>query len=533
MSEPVTAAPRPPSGRRAMARSTIGIFLVRGFDTALSFLVAILLANRFGAGAQLDAFFMARRATVGMTELVKQLVQQLAMPSIALSIDRGQRPSWRTLPRPVLWVIGAMLVVPLVAILFPAPIIGLFAPGFSGERLAIGSTILAILIPLLPIAVLSALLLTYLAARGVFFFGESARAFQRLLLILFLFFLVPPFAILAVGWTMLGAGLVSLSLLAGGALVMHRRLANLETPDEPAPVKASPRGRIGSALAMFAFFQVTVMIDFAFATQLPTGTVAAMEYGTRLVSLLPGLVTASLTTVLYPKIVRMMASEDRAAAAGALGKMLRGTLFLQLPFSIALAMAAPAVVAVLFGHGGFDEAAQAETALVTSAYSIAAIFLMPGNIALNAIFSDAHRSPLVHILFLCASGLALRFVAVWAVVPQCGLIGLSLAVIAATILTSILCLIVCKHRFRDFRLRRSLGESLGALACAGVAALAGWGAAQIFPTPQGVFLWIADGIVIGGAVILAYALSALAIRQQEMMTLVVAARPLLKRIGFA
>jgi len=66
-----------------------------------------------------------------------------------------------------------------------------------------------------------------------------------------------------------------------------------------------------------------------------------------------------------------------------------------------------------------------------------------------------------------------------------------------------------------------------------VAALAGWGAAQIFPTPQGVFLWIADGIVIGGAVILAYALSALAIRQQEMMTLVVAARPLLKRIGFA
>ena len=56
--------------------------------------------------------------------------------------------------------------------------------------------------------------------------------------------------------------------------------------------------------------------------------------------------------------------------------MLRGTLFLQLPFSIALAMAAPAVVALLFGHGGFDEAAQAETALVTSAYSITAIFLM-------------------------------------------------------------------------------------------------------------------------------------------------------------
>ena len=62
MSEPVTAAPRPPSGRRAMARSTIGIFLVRGFDTALSFLVAILLANRFGAGAQLDAFDSQGRA---------------------------------------------------------------------------------------------------------------------------------------------------------------------------------------------------------------------------------------------------------------------------------------------------------------------------------------------------------------------------------------------------------------------------------------------------------------------------------------
>ena len=542
----------PSSSRMKLARASIGVFVIRGIDTALSFLIAILLANRFGAGAQLDAFFMARRATVGTTELIKQLVQQIAMPPIAQALDKGQRLSWQTLPCPVLAVIVAMLVVPLLAILFPQPVIALFAPGFTGDRLRIGSTMLGILIPLLPIAVLSALLLTYLAARDVFFFGESARALQRLLLILFLVFLVPPFTILAVGWTMLGAGLVSLSLLGGGAVIVHRRMRAQAPPADappadappadappaadvaaasPAPVRSSPPGRIGSALIMFAYFQLTVMIDFAMATKLPTGTDAALEYGTRLVSLLPGLVTISLSTVLYPKIVRMMASEDRVAAADAVRKMLRGSLFLQLPFSIALAVAAPAVVALLFDHGGFDAQAQAQTVLATAAYALAAIFLMPGSIALNAIFSDAHRSPLLHVLIICGIGLAIRFAAVATMVPLFGLAGLGGAVIAATLITSVLSLLMCKHRFRDFRLRAALRENAGSLLCAGIAALAGWGLTQIWVMPDALIGRIAYGASTGGAVMLVYALFAGLIRQEEMLTLLTEARPLLRRIG--
>lgn len=516
-----TAAPPMKRGGK-LAKWTIGVFFARAFDAVLSFFVAILLANRFGSSPQLDALFLARRATTGMTDLIRELVRKIAMPSMVMAMSRGERMSWQAFPRQALVIMALLVAVPMLLIFSPGQVLAVFAPGFEGERLALASRLLAILIPLLPIAVISGLLLTYLQSAGVFFVGESSKALQRLALVVVLVLFVPPLLVIGIAWTMLIAAVIALAVLALIAWNVHRRSEGEGSPlpENSAARPAIPRGRILAALLIFAYHQLTVVSDFALGSTLPTGGVAALEYGTRLVSLIPGLVTLSVSTVLYPEIVRVMGGDDAGEKTAALHQLLRGTFYLQFPFSLALAWAAGPVVRLLFGHGGFDLAAQASTIEATVYYSLAAVMLMPMNVALNAIYSDSRSSPLRDVSLIFVFGLAVRLALLYLLVPRYGLTGLGIAVVLATISTCLLAITLCRGRYNFLASGKFMSEIGVILACA----LAGSGAAYAMwlalPEVSSVFGHMWTGSLLGIAVLAGYVGLSLVFRQAESIALV-------------
>ena len=526
-----TSQPAGRSKRLAFARWTFAVMFARGLDAALSFLVAVLLANRFGASAQLDAFFIARRATIGMTDLIRELVRKVAMPYIAPAIDEGRAINWHTMPRSVVWIVVAMLVLPIILIAQPGLLVALVAPGFEGERAALATGLVRILIPLLPIAVVTGLLLTFLQSSGVFFVGEASKALQRLIVVIVLLLFVPPLAVFGVAWTMLVGGVLAAGLLATIAWRTHRRkaakaaevAAEAISPAVGTERAAEPRGRVLAAFLLFFYHQLTVVIDFAFASGLQTGTIASLEYGTRLVSLIPGLVTLSVTTVLYPEVVRIMRGRDVGAKSRAIHQLMRGSLFVQVPCSLVLACAAAPLVQLLFGHGGFDADAQRGTIVATQYYAIAAIFLMPTSLAMNAIYSDSAHSPLLATLVLAGAGLALRSALLWWLVPAYGLAGLGLAVVLATFAMSALSLWLCNRRFRDLAPARLLPELGLIVLCGAASAAAGYFVAGQMPSTSTIEEALAFGMI-AFATGSTFALTALVLRQSDMVAAMKAAR---------
>ncbi|WP_156841927.1 murein biosynthesis integral membrane protein MurJ [Novosphingobium aquimarinum] len=517
------------SKRLAFARWTVAVIAARGIDAVLSFMVAVLLANRFGASAQLDAFFIARRATTGMTDLIRELVRKIAMPYIAPAIDEGRAVNWRTMPRSILAIVAVMVVLPALLIVEPALLVKVVAPGFEGEHAALATGLVRILVPLLPIAVITGLLLTYLQSAGVFFVGEASKALQRLVLVLLLVLFVPPLAVFGVAWTMLLGGILAAGVLAGIAFRTHRRRQLATAPEHPAgeaeraDAVPPPRGRVLAALLLFFYHQLTVVIDFAFASSLQTGTVASLEYGTRLVSLIPGLVTLSVSTVLYPEVVRIMRGNDVGAKSRAIHQLMRGSLFVQVPCSLVLACAAAPLVQLLFGHGGFDADAQRGTIVATQYYAVAAIFLMPTSLAMNAIYSDSEHSPLIATLVLAGVGLALRAALLWGLVPVYGLAGLGLAVVLATFAMSVLSLWVCNRRFRELAPARLLPELALIAVCGLAGASAGYGMAGLMPSNTTLTEALAI-VVIAGAAAGTFTAVALALRQPDMVAAIGTAR---------
>ncbi len=516
MTAPATTY-RPRSSMRTLVRSAGIVSAIRGLDFGLSFLVSVLLANRFGASGQLDAFFLARRTTVGFADTIRKLIGQVVLPPVMAAVDRGQPLSIYLLPRRIGWFLGVFALVLAGAMLAPERLVAVFAPGFRGAQAALTAQMMTVMLPLLPLAVVASILAAILQARRRYLLSEGTNLVQRAMLVLVLALLVPPLGIVAGAWTMLVSGVIGFLILLAGAWSIVRP-GRVRAAD-PAPARPSAAagagGGIVAALVINAYFQATTLLDFAFASTAADGAVASLEYGSRLVSLVPGLVMSSLATVLAPELIHAVQQSDRRAAAAGIQRFQRISVFAQLPVSVGMMLGAPLMVGALFGHGAFGAQAIATAAACTAGYAAAQIFLAPSSAITSAIYADPHASPLADLVRVAAAGLVMRVAALAVAAPIWGAGGIAWAAALATAGTFAVAQWVAVRRFHHFALRPQLIDLARNALCAGIAALAGTVLLWLAPAPHALWSQLLLLALLGAVVLLAYAVAALALRVPE------------------
>lgn len=504
---------------KALARSAGVVVAIRGLDFGLSFLVSVLLANRFGASGQLDAFFLARRTTVGFADTIRKLVGQIVLPPVLAAVDRGEAPSLRHLPRRMGWFFVVFAGVMLIGMLVPTLWAKLFAPGFRGEQQALTATMMRIMLPLLPLALVASLLAAVLQARRRYLLSEGTNLVQRALLVLVLALFVPPLGIIAGAWTMLIAGVVGFLILLAGAWSIVRPPPGHAAAEPPAEVPETKGGGLAAAIVINVYFQATALLDFAFATTGGDGGVASLEYGSRLVSLVPGLVMSSLATVLTPELIRAVQQPDRVAVAAGIQRFQRIGVFAQAPVSVGMMLGAPLMVSALFGHGAFGPQAIASAAACTAGYAAAAIFLAPMSAITTSVYADPHASALRDLAIIAAIGTVVRVIVLAIAAPIWGAPGIAYGAAVATALAFVVAQIVAARRFHHFHMRAQLADLAQTFACAGIAAAAGFALLWLVPNPHKLFGELALLFALGALIVIVYFAAAVALRVPEMAAL--------------
>lgn len=513
------AAPRRGAG---LVRSTAMVAAIRGIDFGLSFLVSVLLAGRFGAGAQLDAFFLARRTTVGFADMIRKFVVQVVMPSVVARVDRGHALSIHGLPRRMYLFVAVFAGVTLAGMLIPGRLVGVFAPGFTGIRHDLTATMMAVMMPLLPLAVVGSLLVAVLQANRRYWVSEGNNIVQRGLLVAVLALAVPPLGIVAGAWTMLAAGIVGFVILVAGSwsIVRRRPSALLETrrADPPSDKEADvPQvgGGVAAALVLNLYLQATSLFDFAAASLVPEGGVAALEYGARLVSLVPGLLMSSLSTVMLPELIRAMQAPMRDRDL--LVRYQRMVVFAQMPVSIGMMLGANLMVHILFGRGAFGEESIRLAAGTTAGYALAQLFLAPMTAVTSAIYADPRKSCLRDLATIAACGLVLRAAAIALGASVAGAAGIAWGAAASTCATAVVTLVVARRRFTDLDLQGLWRELLRIALCGGLAAGCGWLFLDVAPRFDNLAIKMAKLLLLGGIIVLVYGGAALAMRLPEVL----------------
>lgn len=523
-SQPGASAPTPQRRGTALLRSTLVVAGIRGIDFGLSFLVSVLLAGRFGVGAQLDAFFLARRTTVGFADMIRKFVVQVVMPSVVARVDRGHPLSVHGLPKRMYLFVAAFAALTAAGMLVPGHLVSVFAPGFTGMRHDLTATMMAIMMPLLPLAVIGSLLVAVLQANRRYWVSEGNNIVQRGMLVLVLALAVPPLGIVAGAWTMLVAGVVGfVILIAGSWSIIRRHPSALLAPRDAGPAPDAETdvpnvgGGVAAALVLNLYLQATSLLDFAVASLVPEGGVAALEYGARLVSLVPGLLMSSLSTVMLPELIRAM--QARMRDRDVLVRYQRMVIFAQMPVSIGMMLGADLMVHILFGRGAFGEESIRLAAGTTAGYALAQLFLAPMTAVTSAIYADPRKSCLSDLATIAAGGLILRAVAIGAGASWAGAPGIAWGAAASTCVTAMLTLAVARRRFRDLSLAGLTREVLRIALCGGLAAGCGWLFLDLAPRFDHLGAKFAKLLVLGGIVVLVYAGAALALRLPEVLGL--------------
>ena len=339
----------------------------------------IIMAYVLGAGRLADVFLVAFRIPNNFRTIFAEGAFNAAyIPTYArIQVEEGPTAAQRFYAQLFSMLIVAQLVLLALAWLFMPQVIDVLAPGYRAEpaKFALAVRLTRITFPYLACIVLVTLHSATLNANRHF----AAAAFAPILLsicigtCLALAFLFPN-AAYAASFGVLLAGFVQMAFIM---LALRRSgiAERLAWPRWNADMVRFFR-ILGPAVIGSAGGQIAIFADTFFASTLPDGAQASINYADRLYLLPVGVIGVAAGTVLLPEMSRRLANKDAKGAFGAQNMTLGVTLALTAPFFVAYLMIPDLLLKAAFMRGRFNAGDAIASARVLFAYALGLLALV-------------------------------------------------------------------------------------------------------------------------------------------------------------
>ncbi len=417
------------SASRRMLSATITVALLTALVKAAGAAKLVVMARLFGAGDAVDTFLIAFLVPAFAAEVIAASLNAAFIPAYIEARDTQNPEAAQRLFAAVNGLALAVLcAAALLIFLTRGAALRALASGFSPEKLARADSLLALLAPLTILIGMSAVWRATLNAGGRFARAAAAPAATPVFTILLL-------AVVAARW---GAAALAAGALAGticevalsGAGLARRGIS--VWPRRPVGVPGLPRIVRDSlpVLAGAALTSGALLVDSAFAASLGPGSVSALSYGTKLVTVMLAIGPTAVGTVALPHFSAITAAGDAAAVPKAVRAYSRIILAASVPVVLALVWMSGPLVRILFQKGAFT-AADARVVIAIQSFS----FLQMPFAIVTALFARTVSSLKANRVLLWAA--ALGFVVGggcdYVLSKQMGAPGIALARVVASV----------------------------------------------------------------------------------------------------
>lgn len=326
----------------------------------------LMLASLLGTSPWKDALVAAWTAPALFASYSNETLPALLTP---LWVQSGAARGARRL------VLGALALLGLVscaAVVWPQAAMAVVAPGLAAPARAEAIALERWLGAAVLVLGAQALLTARLNALRRFAWGPVAAGLPALAAILWLLASggeslprrMVGLAVALVAGGALGAGM--LAVVAWRACAPGRRGEGWKSAPATMPgIEAGPAPwrALGAVLAATLLLNLVPLAERIACSGLAAGSLAAYDYGERLVQLV---FTASVAPFTVVSFTGLSAAAGRAALARQLEQSLRGLLTLVMPLAVLLAVFAPLVVGCVYGRGRFHAASLRATAPVVA-----------------------------------------------------------------------------------------------------------------------------------------------------------------------
>ncbi len=412
----------------------------------IGFLRDITLSYFYGVSGISDAYLVSRIIPINIFSLIGTGVSTTYIPLYSSIIEKnGVKTAERFTNNIICCLTIICTVMVIFGLIFTDEVVKLFASGFEGETLSLAVNLTRISLFGIYFSGLAYVFVGYLQLRSSFVVPALMGIPLNFVIILSIAAsFKSSLIILAVG-SVLALAFQLLFLIPFVFNTGYRFSFFLDGKDDYLikMMKLSLPIILGISVN-----QINVLIGLAMASQLAVGGISALTYANRLNLFIQGIVTFSITTVMYPSISKMVAEKDFWGLKKSLSEAISGINLLIIPVMVGAMIFAEPIVILLFGRGEFDSQAVSMTSQALFYYSIGMIGFGLREV-LSRIFYSLHdtKTPMINATIAVGLNLGLNIV----LSKSLGIGGIALATSISAVMCTILLL---------FSLRTKIG-SLG------------------------------------------------------------------------
>lgn len=381
------------------------VILAASFSVKVAFVVKdVVVAGSFGLGDALDAFLIALVIPTFATTMLTETFAAAFMPAyIRVREHEGADAAQGLFARVIVLNFCILLACTAVLAIAGNLLLTLIASQFSAQKLALAHRAYLVLLPLVVLHGQLSLWASVLNAGEKFALVALAPILTPLIIIGFVVLLGQDIDIDALAWgTVAGCGaelvVVGVALVRRGLLPVPRWHSTIG-PARPVLGQYVPL--VLSAMIMGS----STVIDQAMASWLGSGSVAALNYGTKIPGILTGIGLTALGTAVLPHFSRLVALGDYSALRHTIKTYTRWIVVLSIPLTILFIVTSEWAVKLIFERGAFSAD---DTVLVTriqQMYLLQVPFFVLGILGVRALvaMSKNHLLTMMSVVNLIAN----------------------------------------------------------------------------------------------------------------------------------
>jgi putative peptidoglycan lipid II flippase len=366
---PIPSYSRGLSVNRVIFRAALSVGAAGLIVKAAATCKEIAVAGVYGRGDAMDAFLAAALIPSLLVNLIAESMNQALVPSLIGVREReGREAAQQLLSSAMLWL-GVLLVAVSGAIALAAhAIFPLIASHFPPGKLALSIRLFYALLPIVPLTGMATICTSVLNTVGRFTVPALAPIVISVSIIAGALTLGQRFGIWAMVCGTLAGTLIHVSIVA---TMMHRSTYSFSLRWHGMnPAVAQVGRQYGPVLLSGVVASGGLLVDQSMAAMLAAGSVSALVYANRFVSVVLALLAGAISTAIVPPISRLIAHREWQSCRSILRTWVWNTAAVAVPLSILLIAFARPLVRVALQHGAFFPHDTAVVAQVLAMYAI-------------------------------------------------------------------------------------------------------------------------------------------------------------------
>lgn len=339
------------STNRKIFGAAITVGLGTAFVKVASVVKELVVAWKFGTADELDAFLIALVIPFFITNIIAGSFQAALIPTyIRVREQEGIKAAQQLFSGATVWSLGLLTITTILMLVLSPLILPLIARGFSPEKLDLTYKLLWVISPIILLSGVMTIWGAVLNAGERFALVAIAPIITPAITMLFLF------GINAWGVFNLAFGLVGGQLLEIVAVGIALRRQGVSLIPQWYGFDSHLRevaGQYAPMIAAASLMCSTGLVDQSMAAMLPSGSVAALNYGNRIIALPITVTNTALSTAVIPYFSKMVAREDWTSVRHTLKRYMALIFALSIPLTGLIILFSEPIVQILLQRGSF------------------------------------------------------------------------------------------------------------------------------------------------------------------------------------